>query len=97
MVLCHSCHHSTVIDHGQITYYSHQDRSKRDQLIEDIFQHVSEESTADKLGVIQYMVWHMRMKLLHALEKLVANNTVNDEVEMDEKYILTSHKGKKQE
>lgn len=97
MMLCHSCHHRTVVDHGQLTYYSHQDRSKWDQLIEDTFQQVSEENTAEKLSISTYTVWRMRMKLLHALEKLVENNTVSDEVEMDEKYILNSHKGEKQE
>lgn len=37
----------------------------------------------------------MRMKLLHALESIASETVVSDEAEMDEKYLLNSHKGEK--
>ena len=40
MLVCHSCNHRTVVDYGQLMYYSQQDRSKWDQLIKDTFQQV---------------------------------------------------------
>ena len=37
----------------------------------------------------------MRMKLLHMLEKMIADTVVFEEIELDEKYVLNSHKGEK--
>lgn len=95
MVRCSECRARTVVDYGQLTYYSYQDQSKWDQLVEDTFSQVSKMDTAAKLNVSPKTAWRMRMKLLHALESLVANTVVKDEVEMDEKYLLNSHKGLK--
>lgn len=93
MVRCHDCNKRTVIDYGQLTYYSHQDSSKWDQLIEDTFTQVSIENTAGKLNISTYTVWRMRMKLLHASEILMREEKLADEIEMDEKYFQKSHKG----
>ena len=95
MMRCHACGHRTVIDYGQLTYYSHQDQSKWDQLIADVFDQVPEEATAAKLDVCPQTAWNMRMKLLHALEELVGTNVLKDEIELDEKYVRNSHKGKR--
>ena len=97
MLVCHSCNHRTVVDYGQLTYYSQQDRSKWDQLIKDTFQQVPIQKSAESLGISTYTVWRMRMKLLHALEAIANETVVSDEVEMDEKYLLNSHKGEKRE
>ena len=97
MLVCHSCNRRTVDDYGQLTYYSQQDRSKWDQLIRDTFQQVPVHTTAENLGISTYTVWRMRMKLLHALESIASESVVSDEVEMDEKYLLNSHKGEKRE
>ena len=35
----------------------------------------------------------MRHKLLHFIEMILANDSVGDVAEIDEKYILASHKG----
>lgn len=94
MIRCCKCGRRTVIDYGQLTYYSHQDQSKWDQLIADVFSQVPEEVTAAKLDVCPQTAWNMRMKLLHALEALVDSNILKDEIEMDEKYVQNSHKGK---
>lgn len=97
MVRCHKCGKRIVVDHGQLTYYSHQDQSKWDQLIEDTFTLVPEMETAAKLDVSPYTAWRMRMKLLHALESIVSDTVIADEVEMDEKYVMNSHKGQEVE
>lgn len=97
MLLCHSCNHRTVVDYGQLTYYSQQDRSKWDQLIKDTLQQVPVHTTAQNLGISTYTVWRMRMKFLHALESIASETVVSNEIEMDEKYILNSHKGEKRE
>lgn len=94
MMRCSECNQRTVIDHGQLTYYSHQDQSKWDQLIADVFNQVPEEETAAKLDVCPQTAWNMRMKLLHALETLTETYVLKDEVELDEKYVQRSHKGK---
>lgn len=95
MYRCNECNRRFVGDHGQLTYYSHQDESKWDQLIMDTFNQISVEQTAATLNVSTYTVWRMRMKLLHMFEKLVSDTVVSGEVEMDEKYFLNSHKGEK--
>ena len=84
MLLCHSCNHRTVVDYGQLTYYSQQDRSKWNQLIKDTFQQGPIQKTAESLGISTYTVWRMRMKLLNALEAIANETVASDEVEMDE-------------
>ena len=96
MLVCHSCNHRTVVDYGQLTYYSQQDRSKWNQLIKDTFQKVPIQKNAESFGISTYTVWRMRMKLLHALEAIANEIVVSHEVEMDEKYILNSHKAMSQ-
>ncbi|MGN8628062.1 hypothetical protein ACTNDX_11935, partial [Bulleidia sp. HCP3S3_G12] len=47
------------------------------------------------MNISTYTVWRMRMKLLHMLEKMIADTVVSGEIELDEKYVLNSHKGEK--
>lgn len=56
MLVCHSCNHRTVVNYGQLTYYSQQDRSKWDQLIKDTFQQAPIQTTAGHLGLSTYAV-----------------------------------------
>lgn len=93
MYRCCDCHKRFTADHGQLTFYSHQDESKWDQLIMDTFKQVPIEQTAATLNISTYTVWRMRMKLLHMLETISSQTVVSGEVEMDEKYFLNSHKG----
>ena len=95
MLQCSSCHKRFTIDHGQLTHYSHQDESKWDLLITDTFAQVPVEKTAATLDISTYTVWRMRMKLLHMFEKLLNTTVVSGEIELDEKYLLNSHKGEK--
>lgn len=93
MLRCNACNKRFVIDYGQLTYYSHQDSAKWDQFIKDTFAQVSIEQTAANLNISTWTAWRMRMKLLHALEILISGNVVSGEIELDEKYVLNSHKG----
>ena len=93
MLKCPVCNKRFVVDHGQLTYYSHQSEDKWDQLIEDTFSQVPLKITVEKLYVNVCTVWSMRMKLLHAFEQLMQNTLLSDEIELDEKYFLNSHKG----
>ena len=47
------------------------------------------------MNISTYTVWRMRMKLLHMLEKMLEDTAVSGEIELDEKYLLNSHKGEK--
>lgn len=95
MLKCCSCHKRFVIDHGQLTYYSHQDESLWDQLIIDTFSQAPIIKSASNMEISPSTVWRMRMKLLHMIEKLTSNTILSNEIELDEKYVLNSHKGKK--
>lgn len=95
MVKCSCCHKRFTYDNGQLTHYSHQDESKWDQLIVDTFSQVPVEKSAANMNISTYTVWRMRMKLLHMLEKMIADTVVSGEIELDEKYVLNSHKGEK--
>ena len=93
MLRCNNCNKRFVVDHGQLTYYSHQDSAKWDQLIKDTFDQIPIEKTAATLNISTWTVWRMRMKFLHAVEALTSDTVVSGEIELDEKYLLNSHKG----
>ena len=93
MLQCSECKRRFVIDHGQLTFYSHQKQDQWNQLIEDTFTLTPIEDTSATLNISTYTVWRMRMKLLHALEHLVSDVKLSDEIELDEKYLQNSHKG----
>ena len=64
-------------------------------LITDTFAQVPIEKTPATLDISTYTVWRMRMKLLLMFEKLLNTTVVSGEIELDEKYLLNSHKGEK--
>ena len=89
MLKCRCCHKCFTYDNGQLTHYSHQDESKWDQLIVDIFSQVPIEKSAANMNISTYTVWRMRMKLLHMLEKMLEDTVASGEIELDEKYLLS--------
>lgn len=82
MYRCNECNRRFVGDHGQLTFYSHQDDSKCDQLIMDTYNQVPVEQIAATLNVSTYTVWRLRVKFLHMFEKLIYDTVVSGEVEM---------------
>ena len=51
MLSCKECGKLFVVDLDQLTFYSHQDQSKWNELILDTFNGVSLKETADKINV----------------------------------------------
>lgn len=71
MLECKTCHSRFVIDHGQLTYYSHQSQSKWNDFIADTVEGKSMSDVAAKIDVHETTSFRMRHKFLHSLEKLV--------------------------
>ena len=76
MLKCYCYHRHFTYDYGQLTHYSHQDESKWDQLIVDNFSQVPMEKSAANMNISTYTVWGMCMRLLHMLEKMIADTVV---------------------
>ena len=55
------------MDRGQLTFYSHQDQSKWNELILDTLNGVSLKETAAEIDVNEMTVFRMRHKLLVSL------------------------------
>ena len=69
MLRCKECGKRFVIDRGQLTFYSHQDQAKWNQLISDTLAGVSIKETAAKINVNERNVFNMRHKLLVSLSE----------------------------
>lgn len=67
MLRCKECEKCFVVDHGQLTFYSHQDQSKWNKLILDTLNRVSLKETAAKINVNERNVFNMHHKLLVSL------------------------------
>ena len=67
MFRCKECKKRFVVDRGQLTFYSHQDQSKWNELIMDTLNGVSLKETAAKINVNERNVFNMRHKLLVSL------------------------------
>ena len=67
MLRCKSCGKRFVVDRGQLTFYSHQDQSKWNELIMDTLNGVTLKETAAKINVNERNVFNMRHKLLVSL------------------------------
>lgn len=93
MLRCCECNHRFVIDHGQLTFYSHQPQDKWNELICDTIEAKPIKSTAALIDVHEITVFRMRHKFLNALEKEENSVILQNEVEFDEKYLCYSHKG----
>lgn len=71
MLRCHECNQRFVIDHGQLTYYSHQSQDKWNDLILKTQNGQSIIATAKDINVSESTAFRMRHKYLHMLEKSV--------------------------
>ena len=67
MLRCKECGKRFVVDCGQLTFYSHQNQSKWNELILDTLNGVSLKETAAKINVNERNVFNMRHKLLVSL------------------------------
>lgn len=71
MLQCKTCKKRFVVDHGQLTFYSHQSQSKWNDFIIDTKNGVSLKETSSKINVHESTAFRMRHKLLHSMEKMV--------------------------
>lgn len=74
---------------------SQQDSSKWNALIQATNAGASLKETAAELDISEYTAFRMRHKYLHFLASFTDEIVLSDEVELDEKYVSESHKGKK--
>lgn len=70
MLRCHECNKRFVVDHGQLTYYSHQSQDKWNDLIIETQEGHSMAKTAALIDVHEVTAFRMRHKYLHMLEQL---------------------------
>ena len=68
MLSCKECGKLFVVDRGQLTFYSHQDQSKWNELILDTLNGVSLKETAVKINVNECNIFNTRHKLLVSLD-----------------------------
>lgn len=68
MLRCKLCNKRFVIDHGQLTFYSHQSQSKWNEVITETIAGRSIRHIAAMINVHEITSFRMRHKLLHALE-----------------------------
>jgi len=68
MLQCKECGKRFVVDHGQLTYYSHNSADKWNDLIIYTIEGKSLRYTAAKLDVHEMTVFRMRHKFLKSLE-----------------------------
>lgn len=61
---CKECGKCFVVDRGQLTFYSHQDQSKWNELILDTLNGVTLKETAVKINVNEFNVFNICYKLL---------------------------------
>lgn len=69
MMKCHDCNKRIVVDHGQLTFYSHQSGAKWDRLIQETVEGNSIKHAAASIDVSEQTALRMRHKLLNALEQ----------------------------
>lgn len=69
MYRCLECNKRFTYDHGSLTYYSHQDQDKWNDLILETQKGESLMATAAKLNINPSTAFRMRHKYLHFIEK----------------------------
>ena len=95
MLRCTECGHRFVIDHNEITFYSRLSKEQWNEGIKCTVAGHSVDWTAMKCDVTHRTAFNMRHKIMSFLEKDEDSIQVAEEVELDEKYLPESRKGKK--
>lgn len=95
MYRCSSCHKRFVEDRNEITFYSRLSKEQWNEAIKGVIVGDSIDTAASICEVTHVTAFKMRHKILSFLENNEDSIVVSDKVELDEKYIQRSHKGKK--
>lgn len=95
MFQCKECGARFVADYNEVTFYSRLSKEQWDEAIRSSISGDSLDVTASKCDVSHRTAFNMRHKIMSFLEKNEDSIQVAEEVELDEKYLQESHKGKK--
>lgn len=93
MYRCKHCGKRFVEDHGKLTFYSHKDASFWAKVIDDTVHKASSYETSREMQASRNTILSMRHKVLVFLEEARKNTEIQENMQMDEKYLLGSHKG----
>lgn len=94
MLRCSSCGHRFVIDYNEVTFYSRLSKEQWNEAIKSSIAGDSLDTAAEKCDVTHRTAFSMRHRIMSFLEKNEDSIQVAEEVELDEKYLPESHKGK---
>lgn len=95
MYRCKECGSRFVEDVGDMTYRSHISAGQWIESIKLNLEGASLEKIAASIGVSEQTAFSMRHKLMHALENDESRLKLSKMVELDEKYVMKSHKGRR--
>ena len=95
MIRCKCCEKKFVVDHGQLTFHSHQKLSKWNDFIILTTKGESIKDTAVAIDVSKSTCFRMRHKLMNALNDEADQSVLKEVVETDDTFVFYSHKGKK--
>lgn len=95
MFQCKECGSRFVADYNEVTFNSRLSREQWNEAIKCCINGDSLDRTAEKCYVTHRTAFNMRHKIMFFLEKNEDSIQVAEEVELDEKYVQESHKGKR--
>jgi len=97
MFRCMDCQSRFTADYGTYSFYSHQSHEAWNDMIKMTIAGDSLQAVSLALGINVATAFRMRHKLLCSLEDEESTAMLAEQAELDEKYLLKSHKGKKLE
>lgn len=92
MYRCTECGKRFVYDTGTFSFYSHQDRDQWALFIQMTFEKDSLKRCAEALAINTSTAFSMRHKLMCYLESKTEAERLGSDVQLDEKFVKTSHK-----
>lgn len=95
MYRCKECNARFVADHNEVTFNSRLSKEQWNEAIKCYIRGDSLDVTAYKCDVTHSTAFKMRHKIMSFLGRNEDSIQIAEEVELDEKYLQKSHKGKK--
>ena len=92
MYRCKDCGRRFVYDTGTFSFYSHQDSDQWAEFIQMTLEKDSLRRCASALGINKSTAFSMRHKLMCYLESETEDTRLGKDVQLDEKFLKTSHK-----
>jgi transposase-like protein len=93
LLLCKECGRKFVVDYYEVTFHSRLSKEQWNQAIKSTVMGDSVYVTAEKCSVCIETAFRMRHKIMTLFEKNEDSVMVEEAVELDETYVLESHKG----